>query len=77
MMIDSPTMDKWFALDYDLRKRVKVGDSSPWIIPDGIFTPEEIEKLRGINKLSIECSGLPIFANFLPDGVRPEGVKKL
>ncbi len=77
MMIFSPAMDKWDALAPELKKWVDLGDSSPWVIPDGIFTSEEINELRGFHKLSLECNGVPTFANFLPDGVRPEGVKKL
>ena len=38
-----------------------------WIIPDGLFTPEEIESLEGE----------PYIANFLPDGERPDWIKKL
>lgn len=48
-----------------------------FIIPEGQFTPEEIEILP---KEDFDRQWLgegPFIANFLPDDIRPKGVKKL
>ena len=48
-----------------------------WIIPDDLFTPEEIESLREEDKFHRSLEGEPYIANFLPDGERPDWIKKL
>ena len=74
MMTIEPTVMKWLGLNRD---SVLVGDKYLWVIPDGVFTPEEIEKLRQYDVEHQRFDEEPIIANFLPDDVRPEGVKKL
>ena len=74
MMVHSPTIRKW---QYSNRKHVTVNGEHMWVISDGEFTPEEIEELREYDSMSRICNRLPLIANFLPDDVRPEGVKKL
>ena len=69
-----PTVMKW--LDSS-RKPIKVGDEYLWTIPDEEFSLEEIEVLREHDALEQSLGYGPLIANFLPDGVRPEGVKKL
>lgn len=56
---------------------VKVNDDWMRIIPDDQFSPEEIEELRDIEEWFQESGNPPSIANFLPDDVRPAGVKKL
>lgn len=59
------------------KKRIKVNNQELTIIPEGIFSDEEIEQLKEIENWRISLGYLPGIANFLPDDVRPEGVKKL
>lgn len=47
------------------------------IIPEGEFTEEEIKELRSIDEWDLKLGYPHFIANFLPDDVRPEGVKKL
>lgn len=46
-------------------------------LPDGAFTPQEIEDLRDVEKWSLENDEPPSIANFLPDDVRPAWIKKM
>ena len=48
-----------------------------WIIPQGGFSPEEIEELREYDKEYLKEGFGHFIANFLPDEIRPEGVPKM
>lgn len=56
---------------------VEIGDSFPYIIPDGLLTQEEIESLREEHNYEFSLEGTYLIANFLPDDIRPEHVKKM
>ena len=57
-------------------ERIMVNDHWLIIVPDGLLEKDEVEMLR---KEADWCAsqGEPFIANFLPDDIRPEGVKKL
>ena len=52
------------------------GHITTWIIPEGLLNAEEIESLRKEHELDWELTGEPYIANFLPDGERPDWIKK-
>ena len=56
---------------------VEMDGSDPFIIPDGLFSPEEIESLREEHNFRFSLEGTYLIANFLPDDLRPPHVKKL
>ena len=47
------------------------------VLPEGVFTKEEIEKLKGYEKRNIENGNPPDIANFLPDSIRPSNIPKM
>ena len=47
------------------------------VIPSGMFTDEEIERLRLTDEYSYEGGSGHIIANFLPDHLRPSDVEKI
>ncbi len=47
------------------------------VLPEGVFTKEEIEKLKDDEKCNIECGNPPDIANFLPDSIRPSNIPKM
>lgn len=58
-------------------KKVKVNGEWLHIIPDDNFTAAEIEELREGDKHYLIDNGRHLYANFLPDDIRPPEVKKL
>lgn len=56
---------------------IKENDDVLHIIPDGVFTSDEIEELREYDSTVRDFYGYHLYANFLPDDIRPPGVKKL
>ena len=56
---------------------VEVNGNFYHIIPEEKFTSEEIEELREHDAAEVRFNGDHVFANFLPDDVRPSNVKKL
>ena len=47
------------------------------VIPHEMFTLEEIEELRKDDAAEVRFYKRHVYANFLPDDVRPSNVKKL
>ena len=45
-----------------------------WVIPEGMFTPEEIEELRRIDDIGLRKGEGHFIANFIPDPYRPADV---
>ena len=77
-MIHSKALMKLLKMTGGVPERhITVNDDSLHIIPDGQFSPEEIEELRSVEEWRQELGYRPTIANFLPDGIRPEGVKKM
>ena len=79
-----PELDKLFhtspgSIMVDLSPIHYEGNSHDvaWVIPKGVFTPEEIEVPRNEHELRWECGYGALIANFLPDEVRPKGVTKM
>ncbi len=60
-----------------ISKFVEVNGNFYHIIPEGKFTAEEIEELREHDAAELRFNGDHVYANFLPDDVRPANVKKL
>ncbi len=56
---------------------VKIDGSRYHIIPVERFSKEEIEELREHDAAELYFWGEHVYANFLPDDVRPANVKKL
>lgn len=56
---------------------IAIGRKALFIIPEGLFTSDEIETLRKEDKERQRLGFPPWIANFLPDGVRPKGIKKM
>lgn len=75
MMITDPAYLKLVAIHP--KKRIEVNNEELIVIPEGVFSDEEIERLKEIENWKISGGDPPDIANFLPDDVRPEGVKKL
>ena len=74
MLCSHPALDKLYSTPHEI---IEVGDDFCHVIPDEIFTPEEIEFLRQHYEDKLEDDNERIYANFLPDDIRPPGVKKL
>ena len=64
-------------LEMDNLEHLIVNNWEVMVIPDGEFSKEEIEELRMIDRMRAKRRQDPWFANFLPDDIRPPGVKKL
>ena len=47
------------------------------IIPEGVFSPEEIEELRQVHEERWKNGHGAVIANFLPDKVRPKDVPQM
>ena len=60
-----------------ISERVVVNGRLYHIIPEEKFTPEEIEELREHDAAEVHFYGTHVYANFLPDDLRPSNVKKL
>lgn len=78
MLINNATLNKLLDLtignpDY----HISVNNEIMRIIPDEYFSKDEIEELRDIDNFQQEMGYPPSIVNFLPDDVRPEGIKKL
>ncbi|MBQ9370895.1 MAG: hypothetical protein IJU03_01765 [Thermoguttaceae bacterium] len=56
--------------------RIKVNGIWLMIIPDDLLNQDEVEMLRKEDNWRKEHDD-PIIANFLPDDVRPKGIKKM
>ena len=57
--------------------RRDIDESCPFIIPDNFLTQDEIESLREEHNYKFSLEGTYLVANFLPDDIRPEHVKKM
>lgn len=73
-MIYNEAYAKLLAMDTE---RIKIDGELLFIIPEGKFSPSEIDELRKVEDFFKDCEGIPTFANFLPDDVRPKGIPKL
>ena len=47
------------------------------VLPEGVFSPNEIEELREYDQMFVKEGSGHFIANFLPDEIRPEGVPKM
>lgn len=72
-MFYNKAYDKLLGMDVE---RVKVADDWLFVIPEDVFSSEEIEDIRKADDFFIEYNEHPIIANFLPDGERPYWIKK-
>ena len=60
-----------------IAEQVVVNGTLYHIIPENEFTAEEIEELREDDAAEVRFYKRHVYANFLPDDVRPSNVKKL
>ncbi len=74
MLVNDPTLFKFLTCP---KESVQVGDYSLYLIPQGVFTAKEIERLRELEEWSIELGDGSSIANFLPDSIRPKNVPKM
>ncbi len=74
MISNSKAVNKLLAIRHE---SVKVKGRWYHIIPEEKFTAEEIEELRQDDAAEVRFYGDHVYANFLPDDVRPANVKKL
>lgn len=61
----------------EISETIVVGGKLYQVIPENEFTAEEIEELRYHDAAEVRFYGDHVYANFLPDDVRPANVKKL
>ena len=73
-MVYNEAYGKLLGMDVE---RVKVRDEWLFVIPDNVFSSEEIEDIRKADDFFIRYNDHPVIANFLPDDLRPAHVKKL
>ncbi|MDO5309803.1 MAG: hypothetical protein Q4G03_10005 [Planctomycetia bacterium] len=71
--VNEPTVSKLIHLSPPLA----IGHLCVFEIPEGRFTSEEIEILRKKDAEGLDLYDEPFVANFLPDDVRPAGIKKM
>ena len=74
MISNSKAVHKLLSLYPD---SIEVNERLYHIIPEEEFTAEEIEELRKHDATEVRFYGKHVYANFLPDDVRPSDVKKL
>ena len=74
MISNSKAVNKLYDIPH---KTVEVGKRLYHVIPENEFTAEDIEELREHDAAEVRFYGDHIYANFLPDDVRPSNVKKL
>lgn len=74
MLTNSKALYKLLTINHEF---VRFDGGSIHVIPEGRFTPEEIEELRDIQEYDLKCGNDYFIANFLPDDLRPAHVKKL
>lgn len=74
MLSNNKTVQKMLHIPH---KTIVVDGRMYLIIPDEQFTPKEIEELREDDAVEVRFYKNHVYANFLPDDVRPANVKKL
>ena len=74
MLVNSKALFKLLESDHEW---VECNGEHIHVIPEGLFTQEEIEELRDIENLRQKYGYPMTIANFLPDDIRPAHVKKL
>ena len=77
-MIYSKALSKLLRITLGKPERhITVNDECLHIIYEGEFSKEDIDELRNIDIWFQKNGNPPLIANFLPDDVRPKGIKKM
>lgn len=74
MTTGSPALVKLFSMKHEA---FYLDHVCYHVIPDNSFTKQEVNELRRLDNLTFEIEGERFIANFLPDDIRPEHVKKM
>ncbi len=61
----------------EISETIVVGGRLYQVIPENEFTAEEIEELREHDAANYRFYKRHVYANFLPDGIRPDDVPPL